>query len=217
MDEIIKKQLKDILVTTPPILFLGAGFSVGASNDFGGIPLGDSLKEEIIKEFLTERVNASEREEISQYSLQEVCEYIDDGIEKYAELRQFLVERFKNVVPAEFHYKLASYPWRKIYTVNIDDLVENIYKKKGKKLLVQNQNKEKQEDSDTDTQYIKLHGCVNGNAENMVFSSKEYKRLINGTMNFKLNNLVFDIQRENFIFIGASMDEPDIDHYITQY
>lgn len=215
MDNVIKKQLKDILVTTPPVLFLGAGFSVGASNEYGEIPLGDSLKEEIMEEFFENNVSEAEKNEISQYSLQEVCEYIDEEIGKGVELRQFLRERFRNIVPAEFHYKLVSYPWRKIYTVNIDDLVENVYKKKGKELLVQNKKKEKL--SVIETQYIKLHGCVKGDVEDMVFSRKEYSRLINGTMNFKLNNLVFDIQRENFIFIGASMDEADIDYYLTQY
>lgn len=217
MDEAMKKQIKEILVTAPPILFLGAGFSVGASNEFGKVPLGDALKEEIIKKFLPQEASDTEKDEISQYSLQEVCEYVDEEIGNQTQLRQYLKERFQNVVPAEFHYKLALYPWKKIYTVNIDDLVEHIYTKKGKKLLIQNLKKEKEEKPDIDVQYIKLHGCVNGAPEDMVFSSKEYKRLINGMMNFKLNNLVFDIQRENFIFIGASMDEPDIDHYITQY
>lgn len=217
MDETVKKQLKDMLVTAPPTLFLGAGFSVGASNDLGEIPLGDALKEEIIKKFLDGEVDEAEKEEISQYDLQDVCEYIDDELEKYEELREFLTARFQNTVPADFHYDLVSYPWRKIYTVNIDDLVEQIYREKEKRLLVQNQEKEKEEKADTDTQYIKLHGCVNGNIRDMVFSRKEYSKLINGKMNFKLNNLVMDIQKENFIFIGAGMDEPDIDHYITQY
>ncbi|MCI8297015.1 MAG: SIR2 family protein [Lachnospiraceae bacterium] len=217
MDEAMKKQLKSILVTAPPILFLGAGFSVGASNGFGEIPLGDTLKDEIIERFLPEEVSEAEREEISKYSLQEVCEYIDEEVGDHARLREYLKERFKNVEPAGFHYKLTAYPWKKIYTVNIDDLVERVYAKNGKKLLIQNQKKEKEERADTDAQYIKLHGCVAGDVEDMVFSSREYKRLINGMMNFKLNSLVFDIQRENFIFIGASMDEPDIDHYITQY
>lgn len=210
-----KKLLKDVLVSKPPILFLGAGFSVGASNEYGEIPLGDSLKEEIIKEFLENAISEAEKKEISLYSLQEVCEYVDEEMGKDVELRQFLKQRFQNVVPAEFHYKLVSYPWRKIYTVNIDDLVENVYKKKNKELLVQNRKKEKV--SINDTQYIKLHGCVKGDIEDMVFSRKEYSRLINGNMNFKLNNLVFDIQHENFIFVGASMDEADIDYYLTQY
>lgn len=215
MDNEIKKQLKDILVTAPPVLFLGAGFSVGSSNEYGDIPLGDSLKEELMQMFFDSSISEAEKTEISHYSLQEVCEYIDEEIGRGVELRQFLQKRFSNVVPAEFHYKLVSYPWRKIYTVNIDDLVENVYKKKGEELLVQNKKKEK--NSAVETQYIKLHGCVRENAEEMVFTRKEYSRLINGTMNFKLNNLVFDIQRENFIFIGASMDEADIDYYLTQY
>ena len=38
------EEVKDILEKEPPMLFLGAGFSLGATNEYGDIPLGNALK-----------------------------------------------------------------------------------------------------------------------------------------------------------------------------
>lgn len=79
------------------------------------------------------------------------------------------------------------------------------------------QNQLKQKTGNQGLEYMKLHGCVYGSMGELVFSRKEYNNLISGRMNFKLNDLVHDIQNETFIFIGASMDEADIDSYIIKY
>lgn len=215
MDRFSVEEVKHIMEKEPPMLFLGAGFSLGATNEYGAIPLGDGLKQEIIDKFIRGNVDEEVIREIEQYELQDVCEFIDDSLKQYTDLRSFLVKRLGNVKPASFHYNLTTYPWKKIYTVNIDNLVEVIYRKSQNKLLVQNQLKQKTESNSLE--YMKLHGCVNGSIDELVFSRKEYNNLISGRMNFKLNDLGHDIQRETFIFIGASMDEADIDSYIIKY
>ncbi len=216
MDKVISiEEVKYIMEKEPPMLFLGAGFSLGATNEFGDIPLGDALKHEIIDKFIQGNVDEEALKEIEQYELQDVCEFVDDSLKQYEELRSFLVERLGNVKPANFHYNLTTYPWKKIYTVNIDNLVEVVYRKSQDKLLVQNKSKQKL--GHQGLEYMKLHGCVNGSTDELVFSRKEYNNLISGRMNFKLNDLGHDIQRENFIFVGASMDEADIDSYIIKY
>ncbi len=215
IDKADVEEVRRIMEAEPPMLFLGAGFSLGATNDYGNIPLGDALKQEIIEAFVKGNVDEEVENEIGRYELQDVCEFIDDSLNQYDELRSFLVKRLGNVKPADFHYHLSMYPWKKIYTVNIDNLVEVIYRKTQCDLLVQNQSKQKR--GQEGLEYIKLHGCVNGSVEELVFSRKEYSNLISGRMNFKLNDLGHDIQRENFIFIGASMDEADIDSYIIKY
>ena len=65
-------------------------------------------------------------------------------------------------------------------------------------------------------EYVKLHGCVNAPDEPFIFSKTEYDNLISSRLNFKHNKLISDIQNENFIFVGASLDERDIDYYISQ-
>lgn len=208
-------ELKNVLVNGNPMLFLGAGFSYGGINSFGNIPTGKELAKELFENFIKGEVSVDEEKEILTYSLPEICQCIDVNLEKREELRKYLVHRFKAVEPREFHLILKEYPWKRIYTVNIDDLVENIYKFSENNLLVQNTRKEKLVSDEIE--YIKLHGCVNEPNEPFVFSKTEYTNLISSKINFKLNNLIADIQRENFIFIGASLAESDIDFYISQY
>lgn len=215
MDANIEKELRELLLSKPPMLFLGAGFSVGSTNSKGDIPLGDTLKEEITTKFFAGNYDSGVLEDIKKAELPDICQVVDDSLKHYSELRSFLKERFCDVIPADFHYQLSDYPWKKIYTVNIDDLVEHIYQKSDTNLTVQN--RETQKPVGDSLQYIKLHGCVNGSIKELVFSRKEYNNLINGKLNFKHNDLVMDIQNESFIFIGASMDEPDINFYITRY
>ncbi|MCM1304110.1 MAG: SIR2 family protein [Lachnospiraceae bacterium] len=215
MDKASIEEVRRIMENEPPMLFLGAGFSLGATNEYGDIPLGDTLKQEIIDIFIRGNVDEEAIREIEHYELQDVCEFVDESLKQYTELREFLVKRLGNVKPAEFHYNLTNYPWKKIYTVNIDNLVEVVYRKSQNTLLVQNQAKQKT--GDHSLEYMKLHGCVYGPTSGLVFSRKEYNDLISGRMNFKLNDLGHDIQRETFIFIGASMDEADIDSYIIKY
>ena len=124
MDKVNIEEVRHIMETEPPMLFLGAGFSVGAVNEYGDIPLGNSLKQEIINIFVQDNVDEEAAKEIEQYELQDVCEFIDESLKQHAELRNFFQKRLGNVKPADFHYKLSTYPWKKIYTVNIDNLVE---------------------------------------------------------------------------------------------
>lgn len=121
--------LKEILELGTPVLFLGAGFSYGSSNEYGMIPTGKILAQDIYNKFIKGSVSIEEAKEIETYNLQDICQITNELLEKKEELKEYLFKRFKNIVPEEFHYKLLNYPWKKIYTVNIDDLVENIYKK----------------------------------------------------------------------------------------
>ncbi len=59
-------KVRQILESAPPMLFLGAGFSVGSTNEFGEIPLGDGLKKEIVAKFIQGQVGEEEQQEIEQ-------------------------------------------------------------------------------------------------------------------------------------------------------
>lgn len=210
-----EKELKRILLESTPVLFLGAGFSVGSKNCDGDLPKGDGLRKDIFEVFVDDTFSENEREEINGYTLQELCQFIYDSLNKKNELQQYIISRFRHATPEKFHLLLNDYPWKRIYTVNVDDLVENIYDSNGKKLVVQNRSKEKKCES-TSAELFKLHGCVNALEEGMVFSRSEYTNLIS-KRNFKLDSLTTDIVNQNIIFVGASMDESDIDFYISKY
>lgn len=208
------EQLKNILLHANPILFLGAGFSYGSYNEAGHLPTGDKLKEEIFQKFIHGQVSSSDEPEICKYNLQDTCQCVYDYLEKKDELKAFILSRFKHAQPKDYHLLLSSYEWSRIYTVNVDDLVENICRKNSVDIVVQNSDHEK--NVAQKLEYIKLHGCVNAPEDPIIFSQSEYTNLIS-TKNYKLDKLATDMLDRNVIFVGASMEERDIDHYISQY
>lgn len=208
------KNVKDILLHQNPILFIGAGFSYGSSNEKGDLPTGPQLNERIFKKFVQGKVDNTVEMEVKDYDLPDTCQFIYDDMKKQEELKEFIFSCLKNAQPCEFHLLLNSYPWSRIYSLNVDDLVENICKKNKVGLVVQNTGHEKA--TDNKLEYIKLHGCVNEPSEAIVFSRSEYTNLIS-TKNYKLDKLYTDIVDRNIIFIGASMEESDIDYIVTQY
>ena len=213
--DINEKELKRILLESEPILFLGAGFSIGSKNNIGELPKGDGLRKDIFNTFIDDTFSPGDKKEIDGYNLQELCQFIYDSMEKKNELQEYIVSRFRHPKPESFHLLLNKYPWRRIYTVNIDDLVETIYDNNGVKLTVQNRRDEKKYIPGS-AELFKLHGCVNELGEGLVFSRSEYTNLISNR-NFKLDSLTTDMINQNIIFVGASMDESDIDFYVSKY
>lgn len=210
------EKLKKILVNEDtPILFLGAGFSYGAINKANAMGAKD-LKKYIYDKYIVDNIEDDDKEEVKLYNLRKLCDEvynIHKGNKK--KLYNTLKSLYENTQPAEFHTKLTSYPWKEIYTVNVDDLIENIYLKKEINLQVQN--KKEIETVNEDIQLYKLHGCVNNLENGLIFSDSEYRTLITSSLDAKLNHFVGEIQRKNTIMLGASFDEPDILFYLQKY
>ncbi|WP_167954856.1 SIR2 family protein [Anaerosporobacter faecicola] len=209
-------ELKEILLTSTPILFLGAGFSVGAENLISTMD-GTGLKQYIFDSLVRDKIPKEDIEEVQGYDLRRLCDEVYSIYDGKDELKKLLLLCFKNTKPGEekFHYKLTDYPWKKIYTVNIDDLVEYIYKKND--IDIEVQNKKELKISNCDVQLYKLHGCVNNPDDGFIFSESEYTDLITDALDAKLNSFSIEMQKNNIIFVGASMDEPDIKYYLKKY
>ena len=214
-----KKQVKEFLLQDTPILFLGAGFSRFSTKKTGErLPIGDELRQSLFEHFIegNSDLTPKDKKEIGEYTLRQLCEIISKSLNYDYEMRDYIFEKFSGAQPQDFHRKLTSFPWKRIYTVNIDDLVETIYKLNGEHLTVQNTEKKK-EIYDNSIELIKLHGCVNKRDEPIVFSESDYTNLISGPLDYRLNDLIVDLQNSSFIFIGVSLDEPDINYYLSVY
>lgn len=208
--------LRRVLIEGRPIVFLGAGFSRGAKNDFSNsIELGKGLTKIIIDDLLKYDVDHPYYKEVSGYSLQQISQHAEKRKLKQ-ELNELLKMIYSNIEPATFHYKFLRYPWRKIYTTNIDDLLENVCKKSNVDIFVQNSKKEKMK-SGNQMEYIKLHGCVNNAGEGFTFSRGAYVQSISSGFDYRINSFTMDVQKEDFIFIGTNFDEIDIDYYLNLY
>ena len=196
-----------------PILFLGAGFSCGALAKDKPIPIGNELKEILFKEFYEvncpTNVNEYDKEEIKTFSLSELCKSIqNDG--RGAQLSELLIQTFKNSTPNPedpYHNLLCDYYWDKIYTLNIDDLVENIYASNNIEFVVQNEKTRKL--FANYRQLIKLHGCVNNHQQGFIFSSDEYASNI-AKEDYRLKEFSQDYFSNDIIFLGTEFNESDL-------
>lgn len=212
-----KQLLDDMLKNSSPVLFLGAGFSIGSKNQNDNFD-AQGLRGYIFNKLVIGKAEESDIEEIKGYNLRRLCEYVYSLYGGKKELTDLLTSCYKGMRPSgnKFHLKLTLYPWKKIFTVNIDDLVENIYTLNQKEFFVQNSYKLKQEPDDRTIIY-KLHGCVNKAEEGFVFAESEYTELITKKIDPRLNRFTEELQNNNVIFIGANMDEPDIEYYLKVY
>ena len=196
-----------------PILFLGAGFSYEALCNGHKIPMGEELRNSLYKEFYEldcpKDTTADDKEQIKGYNLSELCKAIQqDGRE--ADLERKLLSIFKGATPNPsdpYQNLLCDYYWDKIYTLNIDDLVENIFISKQIDFVVQNESVRKP--SQNIRQIIKLHGCVNHPECGFVFSSNEYA--INTALeDYRLKEFANDYFSNDIIFLGTEFNEADI-------
>ena len=188
-----KELLNSILLTdNTPILFLGAGFSCGASNKANAMD-GCKLKEYIYDTLAKDKIGPEDEEEVKGYDLRKLSDEIYRIYHGKTELYNLLHEMYINTRPAEFHDYLVKYPWKNIYTVNIDDLVENIYEEQGENIVVQN--KQRLISNSKSTQLFKLHGCVRNMEEGVIFSEDEYTELIATVYKGNIiKNLIMDCQ-----------------------
>lgn len=215
--ELLKESLQS---ERRPLLFLGAGFSYDGKNAKGDkIPLADELSQ-ILKANLfdssSSAVILSEDEQseldynVSKGHLKNICDLIKDCGCK--QLRNKLLNQLFSGCTwnkdKPYSY-LLSYQWQYIYSLNIDDLVENIYKTFASHCTVWTRSSEQYIDTPNSPVLIKLHGSVNGNSDDFVFDSEEYNSFT-AEDNWMLRKFATDYMSHDVIFIGTSLQESDI-------
>ena len=101
-------------------LFLGAGFSFsGKAKDGGNIPIGNTIAEKLIS---FAKLTASSSRPLSRI--------YDAAIEKTSkqEVNEFLRIQYVGC-QSTWQQIIPSFLWKRIYTTNIDDLLNNAIKK----------------------------------------------------------------------------------------
>ena len=215
MNDDVIKNLKRLLRNGRPVLFVGAGFSKGGltkQNEL--LPDGNSLKKDIIEKILLYKNTDDEYSELMENSLSEICEFCSTTVNK-ERLDDYLVEVYSNCKPASYHKAFAQYRWDKIYTTNIDDIIENVFD--PELILVQNLSRPKTVGQADRIEYIKLHGCVRNPSAGFVFTSKEYIDSMLKSRDYRFNQFGMDIQYKDFIFVGTDYNESNLNYYLMLY
>lgn len=210
------KKLDRCLISGNPILFTGAGFSMGATREpYELIPSGYELKELIIEDLLGIDKTQNDFEELCKAGLADVCSYAATVVSELR-LRDYIVEHLTGFHPQDYHETILSFnSWKKIYTVNIDDVVEN--SRYGDKFVVQNSRRKKEYSKANKTEYIKLHGCVRNADGSIVFSHSQYVDSMLHSTDYRFSSFAQDMQVDNFVIIGTEMNEINQDYYIQLF
>lgn len=189
---------------------VGSGISCGASARKGNVPSGSEFRRIMINAVI-ESMNATEDEKrkIEQMPFSSICELYEDdeNVDKDARIT-YMKNNFQNVVINDYRKVFFKIGWPYIYTLNIDDAIENnseydyvVISNRGVNNDIYNDNK----------CVIKLHGDIKEiitypNSDCRVFSSKEYADSLIKNVSL-LNKLKNDFVYQNILFIGCGLDD----------
>lgn len=226
MQEILNK-LKMSLTEKAPSLLLGAGFSFGAINgDNENLPIGGELVEKLYDELY---VNNPPLKEVFDEDNDAAISYKENGMLKdmcsllaqegrRAERNAVITDCFlgAHVGDTTFHYYLSEYKWDRIFTLNVDDLVESIYCENSVPLTVWCQEQADRRNNNSNTVLIKLHGSVLFPEKGYIFDDEEYANFTNET-SYLLRDFGDAYVKGDVIFIGTEFQENDLKQIINTY
>lgn len=190
------------------VLFLGAGVSLDSTDREGlKLPSGWDLAEEL-KTLVGLNSASSDLKKIYSYAVRNAPVTVEE----------YLGRRFSNTKPCEIIRKLIQYPWRKIYTINIDDTIEQActIKNRNFRVFLRTDRVSEPDPGFDEIQIIKLNGCSRRISDGIIFSEKEYtKELVRKSPWY--TKLGSDFHEEVFIFIGTKLEEPIFKYHVESY
>lgn len=209
--EEIRQDLITFLKNKSLVPVVGAGFSCGANAYRGKVPTGIMYKEHMIQELSNNsEISEEEKEELLNEKFSTLCDYYEDDENVSQNCRlQYLKNNFYKVFmdKNDIRTHFFNIEWPYIYSLNIDDAIENV--SEYKKIVLPN--REVNEDIFNENKcLIKLHGdideIVTYRKGEKIFTSKEYALSIDKNAQL-LNKLKNDYLNQNIIYIGCSLDD----------
>lgn len=220
-------KLKISLQEKTPTLLLGAGFSFGAKNGNGEeLPLGKKLVEQLYTHLFEDNppnkdILDEDKDGANQYkenhNLKGLCGLLR-AEKRVAERNEFLTHAFSDAFIDENSklFNITGYRWNKIFTLNIDCLLEYIFEQKSIPYKVWNNDHDDRRNNSNDILIVKLHGCVkNKNVDKgYVFDEEEYIAFWNDDNCF-LRDFGDAYSKGDVIFIGTEFQEEDLQGIIN--
>lgn len=190
------------------VLFAGAGFSIGAENRQGSDPpLGSALGEILAAECGW----PYEGEDLPIVYSQARAHLGRGGLETVLE------KWYQDCTPAPWHELAAKLFWYRIYSTNIDDVLENAYRAGASQILDRIVCPAPFKDQDQfyeHVQCIHLHGSVLDNSKPLTFTFEEFANQT-AKSNPWYQAMVEDMQSKSFIFVGARLTDSPFHHYLS--
>jgi hypothetical protein len=191
------------------ILFLGAGASYGCKTTGGDlVPMAG----ELAKKMADEAGFAYADEPLDQ-----VYEASREKLGK--RLDRLLEACYRYVTPSPEYDRLASYPWRRIYSLNIDDGLEKSFSRHSAQRVNKLGARDPIIERDpffVSLEYIKLNGSVDRLQDGIVFSPSEYAQATASHLPW-YSQCASDFVRAPVLFIGTQLNEPLLKYHIERY
>jgi hypothetical protein len=131
---------------------------------------------------------------------------------------QELIAEFSNCIPGPSLKYLPNYLWQRLFTFNIDDVIETLYERTGfakQKIIPVNFDSAFEATPSRDELLsIHLHGWVRAPEIGFVFSASEYVRVMRN-LNSWMHLLSGILPTEPFIIAGTSLNEIDLEYYLN--
>ncbi len=131
---------------------------------------------------------------------------------------QEIVKHYNRCVPGPSVQNIPNYLWRRLFTFNVDDVIENLYSsstiaKQSLRPINYHHPLEPTPDF-VELQAIHLHGWVGEPHQEFVFSNIEYARVMR-ELNPWMHILSEILATEPFIISGTSLNEGDLEYYLS--
>lgn len=209
--EVIRTRIAPALAKGEISLLLGAGFSRFNLGSHGQLPTGDGLKDLLL--------NACGKKSGPKTTLKDA--YLMARRE-LPDVENFLKDCFTVTSAFSWQEKIFQYPWARIYTTNIDNVLD---------VAVASVQKAGRVAGDfkffnyTDIGHVSatigsipvvtIHGTCKKLEDGFVFSSLEYARAASRLLDWH-NDLAARMIAGGLVVIGNQLDESDIDTYIAK-
>lgn len=184
-------------------LLLGAGASFGGENAKGvPIPLGGQYAAEL----------ARHKKVAETTPLQRVFALLDDN-----ELQTLVIDRFVGCTPSTALRAIPTFVWKRIFSLNIDDALQAAYTTRDRMQDQVTRNYKAAFQDEPSAAYvplIHLHGWVGEPNNGFIFSRDEYLRQLRH-INPWMVILAESISIDPFIILGTSLDEFDLEYYLS--
>lgn len=201
LEEINAKLLKKAVAAGNAVLFLGAGSSASSKNSRGErVKLGNAL---------AEMLSVEAGFEYSQEKLPDVLEAVLGSRISDVRFHAILREEYTKVKPSEELSQLFKYSWKRVYTWNIDDAIENVRNSVQLRRYVNGLvDKVSAYDGIEYLQIVHLHGEATKPEHGFIFTPKEYNARLNENRHDWYRQAATDYAADVPIFIGSRLEEP---------
>ena len=134
------------------------------------------------------------------------------------EVKDMLIDEYTCLSPGTSLIRLPQYIWRRLFTFNVDNVAEELYKKsptsKQHPVSLNFTSTYEPIPDAGELQIVHLHGSIADPKPGFVFSNAEYARQIQA-INPWMNMLAQLLASESFIIAGTSLSEIDLEYYLS--